>query len=176
MFIDLALGFIIGTITGFAITGEFYYPYVGAAMLFSLLPDIDFLLYHSFHDVNRMSHRHRRILHYPLIFIPAGAIVVTLFSMDPVYGLMFVIVSLAHFTHDTGWIGYGVQWAYPFNKNHYFFGNKTDAAKHVVSITPKLHVHSDTMHHVDAHAKKHGDDKWLMKKLPKVLSVKKEQV
>jgi hypothetical protein len=166
MFIDLLLGFIIGTLTGFITTGEFYYPYVGAALLFSVLPDIDFLIYHSYNEVDRMSHRHRRLLHYPLIYIPIGAIIVTLSSLDPTYGILFIIVSLAHFTHDTGWIGYGVQWVYPLRREHYFFGKKTDTA---VEKNPSFGLCSDTPENIDTYAQKNGDDNWLLKKIPRKL-------
>ncbi|HRH26171.1 MAG TPA: metal-dependent hydrolase [Candidatus Paceibacterota bacterium] len=168
MFIDLLLGFIIGTLTGFITTGEFYYPYVGAALLFSLLPDIDFLIYHSYNEIDRMSHCHRRILHYPLVYIPIGAIIVTLFSLDPTYGILFIVVSLAHFIHDTGWIGYGVQWAYPLRREHYFFGKKTNTA-----LESTTGIYSDTPENVDRHAQIHGDDNWLLKKVSKVRIIKK---
>lgn len=139
MFIDLLIGTFVGIASGYLSGDGLFYPYLIAALLFAVAPDIDFLLYHSFNPINRMSHRHRRILHYPLIYIPVGSLLVTLFSFDYVYGVIFAVTSLFHFIHDSTSIGYGIQWGYPFTKDHFFYKKKTTTARTVWRSFLEIH-------------------------------------
>lgn len=158
MLLDLIFGTVVGVVSGYIFAEGIFYPYLIAALLFSVAPDVDFLIYHSFNPIDRMSHRHRRILHYPLIYVPVGTVLVTLFSFDYVYGIIFAVTSLIHFIHDSYSIGYGVQWNYPMSKSHFFLGKKTDSAQNIC-----MSLYKDDPALIDSFAQKHGDDVWHTK-------------
>jgi hypothetical protein len=158
MFTDLIIGLIPGFIFfGFYNTGP---SIIFASLLFSILPDIDFLIYHKSHPVNRFSHKHRRILHLPLLYIPIGLSILYLFHTRTVFSISFLALSLWHFVHDTFSLGYGVQWLFPLSKKQFFWGNTTNTSK---KFFGKLY--SDTPDNIDVHADMHGDDNWAGKSL-----------
>ncbi len=91
--------------------------FLGAGIVFSLLPDVDFLI--AFRKNAAKSHEHRDILHYPLLFIPIGAAILFFFNYQ--LAMLFIITALLHFLHDSIGLGWGIPWLYPFSKNHYAF-------------------------------------------------------
>ncbi len=92
-------------------------------IIFSLLPDVDFLLYITKRKPDEMSHEHRNIFHYPLLFIPIGFIILAFININLAF--LFALCSLFHFLHDSVGIGWGVRFLYPFSKKYYkFFSDK----------------------------------------------------
>ncbi len=129
MLLDIALGIFtaLGLATATGVKASLLLVVIG--VVFALLPDIDFILYCILHPkkaFSRSSHEHRNTLHYPLLYIPIGSIVVwSIFELIGHSGLfmsiLFMIASLLHFIHDSIGIGFGVLWLYPFSKTHYAF-------------------------------------------------------
>jgi len=156
MFIDLIVGLTLGCIL--SLFSENHLILIIASAVFSLLPDLDFLIYHSLYPINRFSHRHRRIFHLPVFYILLGLIILWLLDASSIFYVSFIILSLWHFLHDTFSIGYGVQWFYPFTKRHYLWNSNVSTSKKVFK-----NLHSDTPENIDAHADKNGDDNWVRK-------------
>ncbi|OGZ63218.1 MAG: hypothetical protein A3C58_01535 [Candidatus Staskawiczbacteria bacterium RIFCSPHIGHO2_02_FULL_34_10] len=118
MFLDVGLGIIAVLLVSTLHSATISWAFVGVGIIFALLPDLDFvvpcILKRSFK--NEFLH-HRERLHYPLLYIPIGALMLYFFSVS--LAELFTIASLTHFIHDSIGVGWGVQWLYPFTKDHY---------------------------------------------------------
>ncbi len=115
MFLDIGVG-ILGALGFSSLFGvPFAWPLVGLGVLFSLLPDADFILHWAMHRrIGQVNHRHRELLHRPLLYVPLGSVVVMACS-DVRYAAFFAVLSLAHFVHDSMGIGWGIAWLYPLS-------------------------------------------------------------
>lgn len=156
MFTDLIIGLITG-LTLVSLEGS-QQSIILFSLVFSILPDLDFLIYHSFYPIDRFSHKHRRILHLPLIYILIGTIILKVMNADMFLYISFIFLSLWHFIHDTLSLGFGVQWFFPFTNRQYLWGSDIKTSK---KIFKKLY--SDTPENIDTHADTHGDDNWAKK-------------
>jgi hypothetical protein len=150
--LDIGLGILIpitlSKIFGFELTNSFIY----FGILFSLLPDIDFLLFKML-KLSGGDHKHREILHFPILYIILGSILVYIFNQNLI--LLFIICSLFHFLHDSIGIGWGIQWFAPFNMNHYQFlytANKGMDRSLVYTYKPE---------ELDKISEKYGDKDWF---------------
>lgn len=127
-------------------------------ILFSLLMDIDAILYVLKRGNAGLIHNHRNILHYPLLYIPIGALLLIPFGIP--WLLLFVINSLFHFIHDSIGIGWGVKWLYPFSKNSYsFLYVYKPVAKKVFLPQQILYVFKPEQ--IQSLAETHGDKNWI---------------
>lgn len=61
---------------------------------------------------------HHKYSHYPLTWL-AAALVVGLIS--PMVGVAIGLAIIWHFFHDSFYLGWGVQWLWPFSKQYYKF-------------------------------------------------------
>ncbi len=86
----------------------------GVVVFFALAPDLDlipFLLLRR--RLKLVSHW---FIHFPLIYIPIGAMLVWLASREEwFYVVSFILASLAHFLHDSKAVQ-GVQWLWPVSQ------------------------------------------------------------
>lgn len=155
MIIDILIGLLVGLILS---QTYLHISIVVCSVVFSLLPDLDFLIWHTFNPIDRFSHKHRRILHLPIIYIVLGLVVIRLVNVDSIFYVSFIILSLFHFIHDTFSLGFGVQWLFPFSRRQYFLNDSVPTSK---SIFRKFH--SDMPKNIDAHADMHGDNNWAKK-------------
>lgn len=124
--------------------------FVDAGILFALLPDIDFLIT-SKKSIGPKGHEHRNILHYPLLFIPVGTLLI--FFFDYRLAMLFAVTTFLHFLHDSIGIGWGVQWLYPFSRNHYGFLYQYDL--------PRKFMYVWTAEEVEGLSREHGDPHWI---------------
>jgi LexA-binding, inner membrane-associated putative hydrolase len=145
MVLDIAIGIIGAIIASKFLAMPLTAFLVVASIFFSLSPDADFLI-HLFliRKTDKFSHEHRDILHNPLVFIPAGFLIIAPISV--LFAVLFAVMSLAHFIHDSLGIGWGVRWFYPFSKKYYKYSHG------FVGWTP------EEQH---ALAEEHGDPDWL---------------
>lgn len=92
------------------------------AIGFSLLPDIDLLIWLKKHHwrIDKWTHEHRNTIHYPMLYLPAGYLLIWFFT-NHFYALLFFFSSLIHFLHDSIGLGWGIKWLYPFSKRNYKF-------------------------------------------------------
>lgn len=116
MFLDIGLGIF----SAMAVSVWYGVPltlaFVTAGALFALSPDLDFM---ALALRRRNALHHREGLHYPLLFTPVGAVICSIFGLP--WAALFILGSLGHFIHDSIGIGWGVQWLFPFGKDHYSF-------------------------------------------------------
>lgn len=158
MFGDIGAGIIVAFLvaTGFNIP---YEPvFLASGVFFAIVMDVDFIAFMFNTDTGRFAHKHRDILHYPLIYIPLGSALVY-FILGPIYTILFIAASLIHFIHDSIGIGWGVQWLFPFTSKHYMFLYMyTPPGKEKMKY--KL-VHSWKHEEIDALAEAYGDDDWI---------------
>jgi LexA-binding, inner membrane-associated putative hydrolase len=129
--------------------------FLSAGVLFSLLPDLDFLLTFN-KNVTAKAHEHRDLLHYPLLFIPVGATI--LFFFDHRLAALFIVTTFLHFLHDSIGLGWGVPWLYPFSRNHYAFFYQYDIARNTLP-QKKFYAWSET--EVNRLASQYGDKHWI---------------
>lgn len=133
----IGLTHVVGLLFGF--DPSVVHVLVGIA--FALLPDLDFI-YHYLRTSQVGAYKghvedHRDGLHYPLLYIPAGSMLILFFTQDT-WALLFCLCSLSHFLHDSMGIGWGIKWLFPFtSKNYKFFCEKdgTLSTRLVVSWT-----------------------------------------
>ena len=116
--LDFAFG-IFATIFANHYYGVDIFPFILIALLFSVLPDLDFLISRIFKIHPDKGYKHRELFHYPLIYLPAGFLLLLPFSK--LIAVTFLIISFFHFIHDSIAYGRGVQWLYPFSKSSYAF-------------------------------------------------------
>jgi len=119
MLLDIGAGILAALFVG----RWFYLPitasWVGAGIIFALLPDADYLLHLARGGTVHNASRHRDLLHYPLVFALIAVALGHLFGGPWKY--LFFFATWFHFLHDSIGIGWGVQWLYPITNDHYSF-------------------------------------------------------
>lgn len=153
MFLDIAIG-IIAAIGVSELFDKSLSPlFLVGSIAFALLVDIDYLFYLSYDGDQKYAHRHRDLLHYPLLYIPIGMI--TLFFASAQWVLLFGITSFLHFLHDSIGIGWGIKWLWPFSKRNFKLFSQKDGQLslwHHVSWSPQ---------ELDEVATQRGDPHWF---------------
>jgi hypothetical protein len=148
MLLDIGIGIISSIFLSHAFGISLSTPFLGFGVLFSLLPDVDFLFL--------KTHQHRDILHYPLLIIPIGTLITSLFSYQ--LAMLFALVTFLHFLHDSIGVGWGIRWLYPFSQNYYAFFYQYDLAKH--NMPHKL-IYDWSPADVERLSSRYGDKNWI---------------
>ncbi len=119
MFLDAAIGIFTAIFISNFAGIDLAIFFVLISIFFVLLPDMDFLflIFYKKEWLGKFSHKHRDIMHYPLIYIPIGAVI--FLFLKPFWSLLFVVNSFFHFLHDTAIGGFGIRWLWPFSKNYF---------------------------------------------------------
>ncbi len=142
------------------------------ALMCSVLPDFDALFLGGITAHKDNPHNHRDLFHYPLVFLPAlalvagalGGVVDGSVRTGIISALLACACTSTHFVNDSFGVGWGVKWLWPFsNKAYKFFVDTYN--------TP--YVHKNPMAWVTAwepavlheRIKSHGDKNWLRKYL-----------
>ena len=158
MFLDLAFG-IIAAIIFSEHSGIAFFPLLVFGLLFSVLPDLDYVICRIFKINLDKGYKHRDLFHYPLLYLPLGFL---LFSLAGSGGRalagLFLTVSLFHFLHDSIAYGRGVKWLYPFSKNYYAFFYEYSRTKKW-GLWQWIFVFNEK--NLDKWDKEHGDEDWL---------------
>jgi hypothetical protein len=83
------------------------------SIIAALLPDIDI--------VTKVwgQWQHRKLTHYPAVYLPLVLIVYLLFGTS--YATLLFLGVFLHLVHDTVGIGWGVSWLWPFTKRRFLF-------------------------------------------------------
>ena len=159
MLLDIGIGILSSIIVGkfYALTLTPFLVELGIA--FALLPDIDFIYSVAKHwraDNERAIIKHRDLVHYPMIYLPIGALIAL--SFGPQFSLLFLFASLGHFLHDSIGIGWGIPWLWPFTeKNYSFFYRYTTPEKKF----PKKMVYRWERGTIDELIDEYHDEDWL---------------
>lgn len=119
--LDIAFGIYLAIAANFILDIPLTAFTVMLLVLFTLSPDLDAVFYViKKGKMDDEHHHHRNLMHYPLIFIPLGAVLITL-MFGKEYAFLFVMASFFHFIHDSIGMGWGVRWLYPFSKKNFTF-------------------------------------------------------
>lgn len=158
MFLDIGLGiliaFFLDRLWAVPITGI----WIACGIFFALLPDADYLIHLIRGNNSRNAHRHRDLLHYPLLFIPIGVFV--LYPFGVAWSALFGLCALAHFTHDSIGIGWGVQWLWPLGDKHYSF-LYIYKPKHRPEKLPRKLLYIWEHAQINDLNARYGDDEWI---------------
>jgi hypothetical protein len=108
----------------------FQYWHLFLAIIFPLLPDIDFIIWLKRNNwkINKWAHEHRDLLHFPLLYIPIGYILAGIIGGKFIANLFFYC-SMYHFAHDSFGIGWGIKWLFPFSFRNYKLFEKKGSEK-----------------------------------------------
>ena len=119
--LDIGIGIFSAIIAGKIFSTELTPLLIGLGIAFALLPDIDFVysLLKNGHRNHKAIATHRDLIHYPLIYLPAGALLAWL--VDSQWAMLFLLASIGHFLHDSIGIGWGIPWLWPFSDANYTF-------------------------------------------------------
>jgi hypothetical protein len=126
LFADWANG-IFATIIAAQIAGIADIPwwYFLIGILLSHLPDLDALpelmRRGRIAASDDYTYDHREGLHYPILFIIAGVILIQ-FSLF--WGWLFLLTTMLHFINDTYGTGWGIKWFWPLTTKNYKFLNR----------------------------------------------------
>lgn len=109
-------------VLGHHIVAPWYYYVIGA--LVGLSPDLDIFTSYNVMSggVYQKKHHHEKIPHYPLLILPAialiGGLLIILCNVAslPIFWVIVVESCLLwHYLHDSKWTGgHGINWLYPF--------------------------------------------------------------
>ena len=126
------------------------------ALVFSILPDLDFVIYKIFGIHQGKNYKHKDLFHYPLLYLPIGFSLLILTSK--ILAIIFLIVSILHFMHDSITYGRGVKWLFPFSKNSFAF---IYLYSRVVKIGLWQWVFIFNDKNLDKWDEEHGDENWI---------------
>lgn len=157
MFFDIGAGILSSIFISFLFKLPLNTSFLIGGVVFALLPDLD-----SIFNLNKRSgaiyaHKHRDAIHYPLLYIPLGMTMISFFNST--WSVLFGLCSLIHFIHDSIGIGWGIQWLFPFSKNHYAFAYLYQPKGK--EKLPNKFIYNWKHTDVDALAEKYGDNEWF---------------
>lgn len=158
MLLDIGIGIFSAIIVGRVFSLELTPLLIGLGIAFALLPDIDgvYSFLRNGHKNHKAIARHRDLIHYPLIYLPAGALAALPFG--PEWSVLFLIASLGHFLHDSIGIGWGIPWLWPLtNKNYAFLYRYTPPEKRL----PKRVIYAWERERLDELIEEYGDPNWF---------------
>lgn len=156
MFYDIGIGVLLSLGLSHVLSIPPSGMWVVMGVVFSLIPDLDFLFHLRKGGSTKNAHKHRDYWHYPLIFVPVGTLIIVLFSWQ--YALLFLFATLLHFIHDSIGIGWGVQWLYPFKTNHYAFLYHYEPKGRRLA---RQNFYSWRHDEIDTLSRNHGDVDWV---------------
>ena len=159
MFLDAGSGIFAAMLTSWVFGTPLSWMLIAVGVIFAFLPDIDYLVHLGRGGTSRNAYRHRDLFHYPLLFIPTGVIVFSFVGKE--WALLFGVASFLHFLHDSIGIGWGVQWLYPFSKDHYTFFYRYQP-RHKERLPRQFALVLIWKHEeIDMLADKYGDENWI---------------
>lgn len=126
MFLDIGIGILLSIATSWFFQTELTIFLILAGILFSLLPDLDFLIEFFKHGNvgGKVIREHRELLHFPFFYLPIAFLIFIFFGK--IISSLFLLCLFSHFLHDSIGIGWGIKWLWPFSRKSYkFFSDKT---------------------------------------------------
>lgn len=155
MFLDIGVGILLSIWTSWFFEVDLTFQLLFLAIIFSLLPDIDFFVEFFKHGSvgGRVIREHRELIHFPLLYIPVILIVFLFFGT--MWASLLGLSLLAHFLHDSFGIGWGIKWLWPFSKRTYkFFSEKNGKLSSRVLMSWDQKELAETV-------SEHGDPNWI---------------
>ncbi len=130
--------------------------WIGAGIFFALLPDLDALVNYVQYRSFRMAYKHRDLLHLPIVYV---LLAVLIYFFSPTLALLCIVCTLAHFIHDSIGVGWGVQWLWPLNTDHFSFLYLYQPEGK--PLLPRQLFYRWKHIDIDALDAKHGDPNWI---------------
>jgi hypothetical protein len=118
MFGDIGIGIILSIVFSQIFSIELRTSFVVWGIVFSLLPDIDMLVYVC-PSLKKVFGKHRGFSHYPIVYVPVVGLIC--FFSGLLWALYLGAAVFLHLVHDTFWIGSGITWLWPFSKKSFKF-------------------------------------------------------
>ncbi|MGC9599479.1 MAG: metal-dependent hydrolase [Minisyncoccia bacterium] len=153
--LDIGVGIFASVFLGRFFGIAFTPIFLAGGILFSLLPDFDFLFTLKKGTTAR-AHEHRDLFHYPLLFIPIGTIIISFF--DYRWAALFAITTFLHFLHDSIGLGWGVRWFYPLSQNYYAFFYQYDISRNKLPAKTLYVWSGEDVRRLSVH---YGDKDWI---------------
>lgn len=158
MFLDIALGIFIAISVSWFFKTDLTIFLVLSAIIFALLPDVDALaVLIKKKKIPELSHEHRKILHYPILFILVFLIILL---VNKYLGIIFLSASLWHFLNDTFGLGWGVQWFWPFS-DKFLKGNLIPWKAPNIPVLPRKFLYIWSSAEQKKIAQKYHDPNWI---------------
>lgn len=126
MFFDIGVGLLLASIVGAFTKQEPSQIFLAVGVAGCLLPDIDFLVWiMRGKKLDHLAHKHRDLLHRPLVLTPILTGCVWGF-LGWQAGVLFGIATLAHFMHDSIGHGWGIKWFWPLDNQYWCYRSLAD--------------------------------------------------
>jgi hypothetical protein len=106
MFFDIGVGILASIFTSYFLEINISIWFVLFSVTCAVLPDADFLYFYPKRHDTKYDHLHRDLIHYPLLYLPIGSIIVWII-FGKIWAVAFFIASFFHFLHDSIGIGWG---------------------------------------------------------------------
>lgn len=158
MFLDIGVGILLAIFVSKLFSLPLTASFLIGGIVFSLLVDIDYIFHPGRKETPKSFHKHRNLFHFPLLYIPLGMLIILFFNLP--WAILFGLCSLAHFLHDSIGIGWGIQWLYPFSKNHYAFFYEYQPPYRKEKL-PKKIIYVWKHKDIDKIEEKYGDKDWI---------------
>jgi hypothetical protein len=155
MFLDIGVGILLSIIVSWIFQTEPTVFLILSGALFSLLPDLDFLIELVKHGSvgGKVIREHRELLHYPLSYLPVTLIIFLFFGK--IIASLFFFCVFCHFLHDSIGIGWGIKWFWPFSEKSYkFFSNER-------GVLNRRIIMSWDKKELEKIVAEHGDPDWI---------------
>ena len=158
MLLDIGVGILLGVFFDAFISNDLSLAtYVLFGIFSALSPDFDFLFHLSKGGKFHNSHRHRELLHNPLVFIPTGSFIAYL--IQPSLSGLFAAGAFSHMVHDSIGIGWGVRWLWPFTDYNYALGYRVRTGNHAKLPRQRFFIWPNK--DIDRLSKEFGDQDWF---------------
>ncbi len=159
MFLDIAVGIFLSIGVSWYFEIKLTVFLILVSILFTLLPDLDFLWALFRKGKAGARHSHREVAHHPIILIPVGFLFLVLFNK--VYALLFFAAIFWHFLNDSIFLGFGVHWLWPFSNKYFsFFGTCGYQAPGKPKLPFKF-LYIWTPKEIEEIEEKYGDPDWI---------------
>jgi hypothetical protein len=158
MLLDIGTGILAAMFLSHVFGIPLSWTFILWGIIFNLLPDIDFFIHFLKGGNWKNGYHHRNYFHLPIIYILLGAIAIS-FIYKWSWSALFALTAFLHFIHDSFGPTLGVQWFWPFKKDHYAL-LYVYTPKHKEKL-PKKILYVWRHEEIDRLAFKHADEDWV---------------
>lgn len=159
MALDVGIGVLAAIVISHMFSLELTPLTIALGVGLALLPDVDFVyvvMTRGWRDSHAIA-RHRGLVHYPTVYLPAGCLLLLPLGMEWV--ALFLCASFGHFIHDSIGIGWGIPWLWPITNANYSFFYKYSPRYHLQH--PRRLVYTWERDRIDELIERYGDPRWI---------------
>lgn len=153
MFTDIGFGLIFGVVFGIWSHQEPNLKILLIGICAALWPDIDFIVWIlRKKKLDEWAHKHRELLHRPLIAIPT-AWIIGRYYLGTTEAYLIATATTYHFIHDTIGHGWGIRWFWPLANEFLCYRSTT-------KIYPVSRLYAWTASEQDDMCRRFGNKNW----------------